>query len=201
MYVLYILRNIIPQWKWCPYIYPILREKNPYHFLSLCVHYAFILYQGRPLCWGTLVSSSSPVGKAPVSLLTSTMCVLHIPSPSEKAYSCPCVYVPSGMEGPPSCVITDIHVCIRHFLSKSPLGVLVSMSIRILIPFSFLFLCRPEGGLVSFPSEFRQQRESLFQSSQAKSAKCLDRDVGEGTLIQQVSPCLHVADYCWECEC
>ena len=131
MYVLYILRNIIPQWKWCPYIYPILREKNPYHFLSLCVHYAFILYQGRPLCWGTLVSSSSPVGKAPVSLLTSTMCVLHIPSPSEKAYSCPCVYVPSGMEGHPSCVITDFHVYMFPLVWKGPhpVSLLTSMCV------------------------------------------------------------------------
>ena len=112
-----------------------------YHFLCLCVHYAFFLYQERPLCWDTLVcvSSSSPVGKACLSLLTST-CVLCIPSLSERPthvhvciiplfcgraailyhYSRPCVYIPSHMEGPQSCVITYVHVCISPLVWKGP---------------------------------------------------------------------------------
>ena len=127
------------------------------------------------------------------SLLTS-MCVLYIPSPTE---------------GPSFCVITRVHVCITPIYPLSyrrapcSVSLLVSMCVYIpppagrtqywylcecvyvfLILFSFLSFCRTEGRLVSLPCEFRKQRESVLQSSQAKSEKCLDRDAGEGTLIQ-----------------
>ena len=148
---------------------------------------------GKGPCLPLLMSMCVGIGKGPCPpLLVSMcvcigMCVLCIPSLSGKAYSHPCVY------------------CISPLLQKAPRSVslLVSMCVYIpppagrtqywylcecvyvfLILFSFLSFCRTEGRLVSLPCEFRKQRESVLQSSQAKSEKCLDRDAGEGTLIQ-----------------